>query len=135
MTVGRWYQQVQFDWQRFLVGWAAAFHLLVAVTLALAPYEQIYNAGTAPVYDIASRYVWAALFFVAGSAAVFLLRRQTALVQCLTWFTVLPLGGAWLTAFSLAVIDGRGSAIGVVVWPFLYAPWALAGIRIALGKR
>jgi len=134
-NVVRWWQHMQFDWQRFLVAWCAAFHLLVAFTLAFAPYQQIYNAGTAPVYEIASRYVWAALFLVAGLFSLFLLRRQTALVQCLTWFTVLPLGGAWLTAFVLAVSAGRGSAIGVVVWPFLYAPWAVAGLRIALGKR
>jgi hypothetical protein len=125
----------RFEWDRFLLGWCAAFHLLIAVTLALAPQEQIVNAGTQPVYDIASRYVWAGLFLLAGSAATLLLRWQTTLVQCLTWFTVLPLGGAWLTAFALAVFDGRGSAIGVVVWPFLYLPWAVAGLRIALGKR
>jgi hypothetical protein len=133
--VVRWWQRVHFDWQRFLVAWCAAFHLLIAFTLALAPYQQIYNAGTAPVYLIASRYVWAALFLVAGLFSLLLLRRQTALVQCLTWFTVLPLGGTWLTAFVLAVYAGRGSAIGVVVWPFLYLPWAVAGVRIALGKR
>lgn len=135
LTVGRWWLRFQFDWQRFLVGWAGAFHLLIAFTLTFAPYEQIYNAGTAPVYEIAPRYVWAALFLLAGLFALLLLRRQTTLMQCLTWFTVLPLGGAWLTAFVLAVIAGRGSAIGVVVWPFLYVPWALAGLRIALGKR
>src|SRR5690349_6518074 len=83
----------RFEWNTFLVGWCAAFHILIAVTLAFAPYGQIYNAGTAPVYEIASRYVWAALFLFAGVSAVFLLRRQNLLVQCLTWFTVLPLGG------------------------------------------
>jgi hypothetical protein len=134
-VVVRWRQRLHFDWQRFLVAWCGSFHLLIAFTLALAPYGQIYNAGTAPVYEIASRYVWAGLFLLAGALSLVLLRRQTALVQCLTWLTVLPLGGAWLTAFILAVLDGRGSAIGVVVWPFLYGPPVLAGLRIALGKR
>ena len=134
-TVVRWWQRIQFDWQRFLIGWAGCFHLLIAFTLAMAPYEQIYNAGTAPVYEIASRYVWAGLFLVAGIMAIVLLTRRTTLVQLATWFTVLPLGGAWLTAFALAVLDDRGSAIGVVVWPFLYGPWALCAVRMALGKR
>lgn len=125
----------RFNWERFLVGWCAAFHLGMAVPLAFAPEWQIVNAGTAPVFDLASRYVWAALFLAAGVLCLFLLRWQTAPVQFLTWFTVLTVGGVWLTAFILAVVDGRGSAIGVTVWPFLYGPWALAGVRIALGKR
>lgn len=133
--VMHFWQRWSFDWQRFLIQWCAAFHLLVAFTLAFAPYNQIFNAGTAPVFEIASRYVWAGLFLVAGIAAVVLLHRRTTAVQLLTWFTVLPLGGAWLTAFALAVLNGRGSAIGVVVWPFLYGPWALAAVRMALGKR
>jgi hypothetical protein len=75
-------------------GWCAAFHLLIAFTLAFAPYEQISTRARAPVYELASRYVWAACSCVAGLRATLLLRWQTALVQCLTWFTVLPLGGA-----------------------------------------
>lgn len=122
-------------WERFLVASCALFHGLLAFTLAFAPYEQIYNAGTAPVYDIASRYVWAALFSVAAVAAVFLLHRQTAPRQFVTWFTVLPLGAAWWLAFVLAVLNGRGSALGVVVWAVLYGIWAVVAIRIALGKR
>lgn len=135
MVVGRWSQRFQFDWQRFLTGLCAAFHLGVAVPLALAPIEQILNAGTAPVFDLANRYVWAVAFLIAGAAATALLRWQTPLVQCLTWFTVLPLGGTWLTAFALAVISGRGSAIGVVVWSTLYGLFAVVALRIALGKR
>ena len=125
----------RFEWDRFLVAWCAGFHLLIAFTLTFAPYEQIFNAGTRPVFQIASRYVWAGIFLTAGLLALSLLRWRTTPVQILTWFVVLPLGGTWLTAFALAVLNGQGSAIGVVVWPFLYGPWAVAGIRIALGKR
>lgn len=125
----------KFDWQRFIIGWTGVFHVGIAFTLAAAPYQQIYNAGTAPVYVIASRYQWAAAFLIAGLLPFLLLRWQTALVQLLTWITVLPLGVVWLLAFTLAVLDGRGSAIGVVVWVALYGPPAVAGARLALGKR
>lgn len=131
----RWWQRLQFDWQQFLIAACAVFHLGIASALALAPLVQILNAGTAPVFDIASRYMWAALFAVAGAMSIVLLRRQSALVQLAWWFAVLPLGGLWWTAFLLAVKDGRGSAIGVVVWFVLYGIFAVAGIRIALGKR
>lgn len=134
-NVVRWGQQVRFDWQRFLIGWGGFIHLGFFSALAFAPYRQIYNAGTAPVYEIANRYVWAALFLLAGSLCFLLLRRQSALMHFATWFTVLPLGGAWLTAFILAVLDGRGSAIGIVAWIALYVPPAVAGVRLALGKR
>ena len=122
-------------WERLLVGWCAAFHIAMALPLALAPQSQILNAGTRPVFEIASRYVWAAVFLAAGALSALVLSRRTAWVQMAAWLTVFGVGGLWLTAFALAVLDNRGSAIGVTVWPFLYGPWAVAAFRIALGKR
>jgi len=122
-------------WDRFLVGWCALFHIALAAPLAFAPARQIINAGTEPVFEIASRQVWSTIFLAAGLLTIAALHWQTAPVQFITWLTVFGVGGAWLTAFTLAVLDDRGSAIGVTVWPFLYGPWAVAGIRMALGKR
>jgi len=133
--VVRFWQRFQFDWLRVIVGFSAAFHLGTAVTLALAPYNQIYNAGTAPVYEIADRYVWAGWYLLAGVMSVVLLRRRTARVQIGWWLSTLPLGAMWWLAFVLAVWNGRGSAIGVVVWLTLYGLFAVAGFRIALGRR
>ena len=133
--VVRWWQRFQFDWLRVMLGFCASFHLGMAVTLALAPYEQIHNAGTAPVYEIANRYVWAAGFLLAGVVSVVLLRRRTVRVQLAWWFITAPLGAMWWVAFVLAVFAGRGSAIGVVVWLTLYGMFSVAGLRIALGKR
>lgn len=122
-------------WEWFLVAWCATFHVAMAVPLAVAPVEQIVNAGTQPVFDLASRYVWAVIFLTAGLLTGLVLHRQTAPLQLITWVTIFGIGGAWLTAFAVAVLNDRGSAIGVTVWPFLYGPWAVAGIRMALGKR
>lgn len=125
----------RWDWHAFLVGWCAAFHGLVAVTLFLAPWPQIYNAGTAPVFALASRYVWASLYLAAGAAATMQLRSPMGRWQFATWLTVFPLGATWLTAFTLAVLQGSGSALSIVVWPFLYGPWAVVAVRVGLGKR
>ena len=131
----RWWQRLQFDWLRVILGACGVFHLGLAFTLAFAPYVQIHNAGTAPVYELANRYVWAVWFLLSGVMSVVLLRRRTARVQLAWWFTTLPLGGMWWIAFILAVLNGRGSAIGVVVWLTLYGLFAVAGVRIAVGKR
>lgn len=120
-------------WDRFLVGWCALFHLAMAAPLAFAPVEQIINAGTQPVFDLAGRYVWALVFLTAGVLAAAALRWPS--LQLAAWLTVFGVGGLWLTAFALAVLNDRGSAIGVTVWPFLYGPWAVAAVRMALGKR
>ena len=126
----------RFDWQRFLIFWCAVFHAAVAFTLACAPYWQILNAGTAPVFALASRYLWALLFAVAAASAVaMLLTNYRPGLQMLTWLTVFPLGGTWLVAFTLAVLQGHGSALSVIVWPVIYIPFALAAIRIGLGRR
>ena len=122
-------------WERLLVGWAAAFHLALSIPLAFAPLDQILNEGTRPVFEIASRYVWAAVFLITGLLIVSVLHWQNALVQWLTWVVVALVGGIWLTAFAVAVLNDRGSAIGVTVWPFLYLPWFVAAVRLALGKR
>ncbi len=122
-------------WERVLLLASVVFHGLIASAMAFAPYNQIYNAGTAPVYDIASRYVWAVMFAIAAATSLLLAIRQTMPRQIVTWFTVLPLGGLWWTAFVLAVSKGRGSAIGVVVWMVVYGLWAIVALRMALGKR
>lgn len=134
-TVVRWWRRLRFDWSQFLLAWCAAFHLITAITLALAPYDQILSQGTRPVLDIASRYVWAVAFAAVGLSITYLWRPRGRTVSKLIWVAALFLGGMWLTAFALAVFNGEGNAIGVVVWPFLYGPWAVVAVRRSLGKR
>jgi len=122
-------------WDRFLVAWCAAFHIAMAAPLAFAPKAQIVNAGTQPVFEIASRHVWAGIFLAAGLLAAAVLYDPPKWCQLGAWLVVFGVGGAWLTAFILAVLNDKGSAIGVTVWPFLYGPWAVAAVRMALGKR
>jgi hypothetical protein len=132
MFVNAWRR---FHWDRFLLGWCAAFHLLAGLILAFAPLGQVLTEGTRPVLELASRHVWAVVFLAAAAASASLLWRAEPWRQLAAWLTVFPLGLMWLTAFTLAVLDGRGSALVVVVWPFLYIPWGLAAVRLGLGKR
>jgi hypothetical protein len=122
-------------WDRFLVAWCSLFHLAAAWVLATAPYKLVWTEGTAPVLELASRYVWAVDFAAAGLLSWALLRTSRALVQMACWFVVMVTGGLWVTAFSLAVLRGEGSALGIVVWPFLYGPWAIVAVRVGLGRR
>lgn len=115
--------------------WCGMFHLGTAVPLAFAPASQVVTAGTLPVFQMAPRPVWAVLFLVAGVAVLLLSERLGSFpLQLLTWFTVFPLGGLWLTAFSLAVVSGHGSALSIGVWVSLYGPWVVTAVRIALRK-
>ena len=127
--------RLPFGWERFLIRWCAAFHGLMALVFALFPIEQVYNAGTAPVFALAPRAVWAAIFALCSVGALAMLRKYSPGVQLITWMLVFSVSAVWFTAFLLAVLQGRGSAISLVVWPFLYGPWVLAALRVGLGKR
>lgn len=126
----------QFDWERFLLAKCSAFHLLAAFTLAFAPHDQVYNAGTAPVFALASPHLWA-LAFAAGGVAAGLGSRYMphGIPLFLLALAVFPLGVLWFSAFVMAVLQGHGSALSVVVWPFLYSSWLVAIARLGLGKR
>jgi hypothetical protein len=125
-----------FDWDRFLLAKCAVFHTLVAFTIFVAPWDQLYNAGTAPVWDMAPRSMWAAGFMAgaiaSGLAAHYLPR---GILLFFVALMVFPLGIIWFAAFVLAVLQGHGSALSVVVWPFLYSSWLVAIARLGLGKR
>lgn len=126
----------RFDWPMFLHEWGAAFHLLFGITLALAPYQQIYTTASQPVLDMGSRYLWAALMLLGGVALLWLARdlRPRALLLA-TALIVIPNGAVWLAAFIVAVLEGHGSALSVVIWPALYGPVIVAMLRVGLGKR
>lgn len=124
----------RFDWERFLIGTCCGFHTLLGFALLAAPVEQVYNAGTAPVFALAPRFVWGVLFLAAGLASGLLLRYRNPVSQFVAWLLVFPLGAVWLMAFALAVLQGHGSAISVIVWPALYGPWAVLAVRLGLRK-
>ena len=123
-----------FDWERFTLSTCTVFHALLGFTLLAAPLEQVYNAGTAPVFALASRFAWGALSLAAGLATGLLLRYRASIMQFVAWLLVFPLGAVWLIAFVLAVLQGHGSAISIVVWPVLYLPWAVLAVRLGLRK-
>lgn len=128
-----WFRRM--TWDRYLLGACAVFHLVVGALLAFAPYDQILTAGTRPALELAPRHAWAALFVAVGVAVATLTRSRRPGMRLFVWFAVLFLGGAWLTAFGSAVLLGRGSALGLGLWGFLYGLWATVAFRLGLGKR
>ncbi len=104
-------------WDRFLLIECTVFHGLCALVLAAS-----------------GRWAWTAAFLVGAIAAAVLLRRVTAWAQLTAWYVVFPLGIAWGAALVLGITDSAVSTLGVVAWPFLYLPWAVVAVRLALGK-
>ena len=119
---------------RLELGAVALFHLLVAVTIAAAPREQVITPGTSAIFGTVPLYVWVAWFAITGLAAVATVVRVTPLRLWTTWAGAFPLGLAWIYGFSVAVPAGKGNAIFALVWPFLLIWWALTAIRMELGR-
>lgn len=122
-------------WERVLIVFCAGYHLAVAVVLTAFPYDRLLTEGTRPVLELLSPGWWSFLFFGGAVSAGLLLVRDSWLLQLVTLIGVLLLGGTWLTAFALAVLNGDGSPVLLAVWPFFYGPWFVLAIRIAQGKR
>lgn len=137
MTVARWWQRT--DWDRVGVAVVAAFYLWMALTLMLAPHVQILNQGSKPAFELMPPPVWATAFIIGGAAAIALAWRVTGVRQVVVWSVVFPAQAMWLSASVLAVLQGGGSAIGVVLWSVILAFTALTAIRLAIaytsGKR
>lgn len=131
------------DWLRLELAIIAAFHVIAGFTIGCAPRSQIVTAGTLPVFEMfpslltvdQARFWWAVSYTVAGAFAAVLLFRVTSAMQWITWLTVIPIGCTWVGTFSLAVLNGQGTALGVVVWMTLLLWWGTVAIRIALGGR
>lgn len=118
---------------RFELGCIAAFHLIVAGTLVLAPRRQVVTPGTSAIFGTVPLPVWAVAFLLTGAAATGATLRCTSLRLALTWCGVFPLGAAWIYGFSVAVTAGRGNAVFALVWPFLLIWWASTAVRVYLG--
>jgi len=122
-------------WGRFVIGASAAFHAALAVVLVTFPYEQLVTEGTRPVFDLWSRYVWAGSFAVAAAGIAASLRWRKPLLHAAAWLWVTFLFGAWLTPLCLAVLEGGGSPVAVVVLLFLYGLLFSGAISNALRQR
>lgn len=127
-------QMRRFDWGRFLLGFCAAFHLVVSSWLALAPLDQVETSATMPALWWASRYEWAVVFLLLGASVAAQLLVSQPIFRLLTWMGVLFVGGMWLTAFGRAVLYGEGSA-AFIGWGFLFGLWMLVFARLGLRKR
>lgn len=118
---------------RFELGCVAAFHLAVAMTIAVAPRAQVVTPGTSAIFGTVPLMVWVAWFAVTGLAGVATVVRVTTLRLWMTWCGAFPLGAAWIWGFSVTVPAGRGNAIFALLWPFLLIWWGLTAIRMYFG--
>lgn len=132
LAVAEAYGRIGLD--RYLLGIIAGAHLLAGAALALVPDRQLETQGVQPMLDIISRYWWAGLFAFAGTCVMALIHRVTPTRQMLAWMPVVGLDVAWAYVFVRTVLDGRGSAMGTVMWLFALAVSVLAGLRVARGK-
>jgi hypothetical protein len=122
-----------------LVSVVSVLHLWGAVTLLLAPDNQLFTQGTRPVFALFPPLVWAVAFAVGGLASASLLLRVTVPRQLVAWFTVLPSQTVWIAASVIAVLSGAGSAMGIVFLTAVLAFTTITAIVVAVdfttGKR
>lgn len=118
---------------RWEMGAVAAFHLVVAITIAAAPRAQVITPGTAAIFGTIQLPVWVAWFALTGAAAVATVVRVTPVRLWLTWCGAFPLGAAWIFGFATVVPMGRGNAVFAVIWPFLLLWWTFTAVRMYLG--
>ena len=135
LTVARVVNRLAWDWDRELHRVCVGFHALVAFTLAAAPDTQLYSAGTRPVFDVASRYVWAAAFLIVAVALHRIRNPRIPLIPAAaTWLAVWGIGGMWATAMVLALSRDEGNALALIFVAIVYGIFAVVGCR-NLGKR
>lgn len=102
-----------------LMGVVALLHLWGGVNMLFAP-RNLFTEGTRPVFALAPPVVWGCIFLLGGVLVALLISRVTAVRQVITWMVVVPTQTVWLAASVLAVLQGRGTAMGVT---FLVAAW------------
>lgn len=122
-------------WDQALIHWCAFFHAAAGLIFLFTPYELVWTEGTAPVLAMAPQHFWAVVFLAGAVLCWLLLRSDWVPLQLLTWAVVFIPGGTWLSAFLVAAFRGEVSGLGALVWFVLYGPWALAAVRVGLGKR
>lgn len=127
------------DWLRWQLSIIVTALLLLAITLAAAPTVQVVTPGTLPVLDLlpaasvaAHRIAWALWFAAAAVLLACTWHRPAAALQISGWLLAFTGMGCWTTAQAIAVLDGRGSAVALVVWLTLIAWWGTVAIGLGL---
>ena len=120
---------------RFELGCVAAFHLIIALIILLAPEERYISPGTAAIFGTIPPDVWAGMLLCTATAAAAATVRPTPIRLWLTWCQTFPVGCGWVYGFSTALANGHGSAIFPVVWVFLLIWWVLTAVRTHNGEQ
>ncbi len=128
-SLGHWLHD---HWARAIICVCALFHLTLSGVVLVAPAEVVVTEGTLPVFDLMGRVPWSLVFLLAGVTSLALAVKPTRAREVVTWGVIIPAGFAWTGSIGVAVIQGRSSAVLLVVWPTLMIVFAIAGVWIAI---
>lgn len=128
------------DWLRIELICIAAVHVALGAVVAFAPADLVVTPGSRPVFEIwpsrltveDNRWLWGYLFLAGGLMFAYTAIRQR-FGRLMVALMIVGFGhGMWTIAFAIALRDGRGSAIGTVLFPALLLWCGFAGIRVLL---
>lgn len=104
----------------------ATVTLVLGVVIAAGPQQLVVTSGSMPLFEVwpdswsltGARIAWGVAWVAAALALVALSWRTTHVwMQVVAWSTAAT-SGMWAAGFVWFAIDGRGSAIGAVVFTF-----------------
>lgn len=116
---------------RFEVGVIAAFHTLVALVLTFA--GSVRTPSTVVILGLVPQAVWVGWFTVAATLAWTVVAVATPNTRAVMWSVVLPLTVAWAWGFGVAVTQGTGNPLGLILWCTVLAWWLTLCVRTWLG--
>lgn len=130
------------NWLRIELACLAAVHIVLGGIVALGDQALVVTTGSRPVFEIWPsvlsvsdlRWLWGYVFVIGGALFLWTASRQRIGRMIAAEIAVGFGHGTWSVSLFIAVLDGRGSAIGTVLFPALLLWCGFAGIRVWLSS-